>query len=159
MKRHMILAVAAVLAVAAAGPAFADPGSGGRNRGSETQNHERDRDRGWDDDDEDYGGDHDRDGSWRHDRSGTSGIDRWEDRLEMKIRRGFRSGALTRQEASRLRNQLAQIHRQEANFKRDGRINARERQILARSMERLNFRIDRELADRQDRGTRWGRRG
>jgi hypothetical protein len=160
MKRHMILAVAAVLAVAAAGPAFADPGSGGRNRGSETQNHDRDRDRGWDDDDWDDDDDrYDRNGGWRHDRPGTPRIDRWEERLEMRIRRGFRSGALTRQEASRLRNQLAQIHRQEANFKRDGRITARERQILASSVERLSFRIDRELADRQERGSRYGRRG
>jgi hypothetical protein len=168
MKRGMILAVAAVLAVAAAGPAFADPGSGGRgrNRGSETQPGNRNqnddgdwKDKDWEDGDwEDGDGRYDQDSGRRGDRSRTPRIDRWENRLEMKIRQGIRSGALNRREAMRLRNQLAQIHRQEAHFKADGRLSPRERQILVRSTARLNDRIESELMDGQNRGSRYGRR-
>jgi len=57
------------------------------------------------------------------------------------IERGIRSGALTREEANRLRDDLDYVRHEEARMKADGRLNHQERQRLDQELDRLERRI------------------
>jgi hypothetical protein len=58
-----------------------------------------------------------------------------------QIRRGARSGQLTRSELSRLRRDQKQIARMERHFGADGRYSRHERRVLKRSMKLAGKRI------------------
>jgi hypothetical protein len=57
------------------------------------------------------------------------------------IERGIRSGALTREEARRLKDELDSVLREEARMKADGRLNRQERQRLDKELDRLERHI------------------
>lgn len=78
-------------------------------------------------------------------------IDQREARLEIQIRQGVRSGALTRPEAVRLENRLHSLQRLEANFRRGG-LTIAERRVLDQRFDALARSIRIQLADRQFRG-------
>ena|ERR1035437_4964652 len=66
------------------------------------------------------------------------------DRVDMAQRRielGIRSGALTREEAHRLREELRQILSDEDRARADGRLDRRERERLHRELMRLERHI------------------
>ena len=57
------------------------------------------------------------------------------------IERGIRSGALTREEANRLKDDLDRVLRDEARMKADGRLTNQERQRLDKELDRLERHI------------------
>lgn len=57
------------------------------------------------------------------------------------IERGIRSGALTRDEARRLRGELDNLRDDEARMKSDGRLTNRESERLERELDRLERHI------------------
>jgi hypothetical protein len=68
------------------------------------------------------------------------------DRVEMahrRIERGIRSGALTREEAHRLRREFDQVLRDEERARADGHLDRRERERLGRELSRLERHISR----------------
>ncbi|MEK6325427.1 MAG: hypothetical protein AABN33_27620 [Acidobacteriota bacterium] len=81
----------------------------------------------------------------------TPSIDRREHRQQTRIRRGVRSGSLTRREAARMRRQQARTRAIEARAKSDGRVTARERAHIQRRENRTSRHIYRQRHDRQRR--------
>jgi hypothetical protein len=66
------------------------------------------------------------------------------DRVDMaqrRIERGIRSGALTREEAHRLRGELNQVLSEEERARADGHLDRRERERLNRELTRLERHI------------------
>jgi len=57
------------------------------------------------------------------------------------IERGIRSGALTREEANKLKNDLDYVLNEEARMRADGRLNNQERQRLDQELDRLERHI------------------
>jgi len=80
-------------------------------------------------------------------------INQREARLEMQIRQGVRSGALTRVEAANLNSRIANLERLEVNL-RGGGLSMNERQLLNRRYDALARSIRIQLADHQVRGDR-----
>lgn len=60
-----------------------------------------------------------------------------------KIDRGIESGALTREEAHRLKGELNAVRDDEARMRADGRLNRHERERLDRELDRLEKHISR----------------
>lgn len=58
-----------------------------------------------------------------------------------RIEQGIQSGALTREEAGRLRGQFLQIRRDEARAKADGHLDRRERERLSQQLTQLEKNI------------------
>jgi len=73
--------------------------------------------------------------------------------LEMRIDQGVRMGALTRAEATGLRNQMASIERLERNLRRNG-LTAAERRLIERRLDALSRNIRVQMTDNQVRGPR-----
>ncbi|HWK36069.1 hypothetical protein [Sphingomonas sp.] len=71
-------------------------------------------------------------------------------RLEQQINQGVRSGALTRNEASQLRNEFRSISRLEARYRVNG-LSLSERRDLDRRFDALSAKIRYEKNDRQGR--------
>lgn len=72
--------------------------------------------------------------------------------LDRRIDQGVRGGALTRQEASRLRAEFVALNRLEQQYRRSGGALTRsERADLDRRFDGLSARIRLERNDRQDR--------
>jgi len=97
----------------------------------------------------------------RHDaqqRPGTGGtydglsINEREARQREAIRRGIDSGSLTRQEASRLRNEQMRIERMEQRARADGNFTAQERARINRQLDNSGRHIRHEMNDRQRAG-------
>ena len=84
-------------------------------------------------------------GGYGHDRGGS--IDAREAQLQERIARAEHSGRLNRREARRLREQLWDIHRVEARYRYDGRLNRWERADLDQRLDRLAFRVRQEVRD------------
>ncbi|MDX3899855.1 MAG: hypothetical protein QHC40_05010 [Sphingobium sp.] len=72
-------------------------------------------------------------------------------KLEARIDQGVRSGALNRNEASRLRTDFRTLSRLEANYRRSNGLSARERLDLDRRFNALSARIKVQKQDRQHR--------
>ena len=75
-------------------------------------------------------------------------INQREARLEMQIRHGARTGALTPVEARRLSDRLYGLERLEQNFRRGGPTPA-ERRVLDQRFHELERSIQVQMADRQ----------
>jgi hypothetical protein len=68
-------------------------------------------------------------------------IDEQERRIEQRIDRGMRSGEITRREGFILREQLRDIERLEARYRRSGGLNGWERADLERRLDMLSARV------------------
>ncbi len=68
---------------------------------------------------------------------------------EAAINRGLRSGDLTQREAQQLRAQLNNLRRQHTVAARDGRIDRREAERLARAQDRFERELYQQLNDRE----------
>jgi hypothetical protein len=75
------------------------------------------------------------------------------ERIEFRIDRGAQRGALTRGEAQRLRYEAGNIKRLAYRYGRDG-VQAWEHRDLARRVDRLQNRLQRERFDDDRRGWR-----
>ncbi|HKP86624.1 MAG TPA: hypothetical protein VJZ26_11035, partial [Blastocatellia bacterium] len=62
--------------------------------------------------------------------TGTPVINKRERRQQTRIRRGVRSGELTKREAARLEKEQAETHAQEAAARADGKVTGKERRHL-----------------------------
>lgn len=72
--------------------------------------------------------------------------------LTQRIDQGVRSGALTRNEAQRLRTDVAALNRLETSYRRSGGgLSAWERTDLNRRFDALSARVRFDRHDRQDR--------
>lgn len=77
-----------------------------------------------------------------------SSINERQDNLDRRIDQGVRNGSLTRREAALLRDELYELERLEARYRRsDGRLTAWERADLDRRFDALSARIRFEVAD------------
>jgi hypothetical protein len=91
--------------------------------------------------------------------SGTANAAPWqsinqrEARIEMQIRQGIRSGALTRAEAMTLQNRLGRVERLERNFRRNG-LTMTERRLLDNRYDSIARSLRVQLADGEVRGGR-----
>jgi len=74
-------------------------------------------------------------------QTATPGIDLRQERQELRIRQGVRSGELTRGEAMRLQAGERRIERMKLRAERDGAVTHRERLRLARALDRESRRI------------------
>ena len=81
----------------------------------------------------------------------TPNIDKRERHQQRRIRRGVRSGSLTRREAHRLERQQARTHAQEAAAKADGVVTGKERRHLRRREARTSRHVYRQKHDAQTR--------
>ncbi|PZQ62987.1 MAG: hypothetical protein DI544_02045 [Sphingomonas taxi] len=72
-------------------------------------------------------------------------------RIEQRIDQGVRSGALTRPEATRLRQDLRQLARREDQYRRSNGLSGWERQDLNRRFDALSARVRVEKHDRRHR--------
>ena len=124
--KKILLSIAAVTAVAAAVPAVASAQAYGYDRGP---------DRGYDRGYQDVGGDR-------------------VARLDQRIDVGIRNGALTRNEAWRLKGDLRETARLESRYRRGG-LSGWERADLDRRYDRISAQIRYE---RHDRDYGYGRR-
>jgi hypothetical protein len=79
----------------------------------------------------------------------TRSIDRREARQALRIRRGIRSGSLTRRETARLARQQARIRAHERHAKADGVVTRRERLSIQRQENRANRNIYRKRHNRR----------
>jgi len=77
-------------------------------------------------------------------------INQRQHQLDRRIDVGVRTGALSRREAFALRAEFNQIARLEAQYRRGG-LSYRERGDLDRRFDRLNYRLEAELRDRDRR--------
>ena len=77
---------------------------------------------------------------------------------DMRIEQGIRSGQLTRQEASRLESERAQVERMERRARSDGVVTQQERNRITRAQDRVSRDIYRESHDSQT-ANRGGWRG
>jgi len=75
-------------------------------------------------------------------------INQRQDRLEIQIRQGIRTGALTRPEAAQLTNRLERLEQLERNFRRNG-LTMAERRVLDTRFDALARAIRVQVADRQ----------
>ena len=72
---------------------------------------------------------------------GIQGIDQRLRNAHEGVDRGIQSGALTREEANRLKSELNSVRNDEARMKADGRLTHQERQRLEKKLDRLEKRI------------------
>lgn len=71
--------------------------------------------------------------------------------IERRIDQGIRSGAITRNEAVRLRAEYRDLNRLEVQYRRSGGgLSARERADLDRRFDRLSSQVYAQKHDRQD---------
>jgi hypothetical protein len=127
--KTLFATLAAVAAVTAAAPAAAQ--AYGPDRGDR---YERNHDRaGWD-------------RQWS--RGEYYNLNQRQARLEQRIDRGVRSGALTRNEARHLREQFRDIERLERRYRANG-LNRNERADLDRRFDRFERRLVAQLRDNQ----------
>ena len=78
-----------------------------------------------------------------HESQGIQGIDQRIRNAHEGIDRGIKSGALTREEANRLKSELNSVRKDEARMKADGRLTHQERQRLEKELNRLEKYISR----------------
>jgi TolA-binding protein len=79
---------------------------------------------------------------------GGGGVNGTEARLQTRINAGIRSGALTRNEASRLQSKMQQISQLEMRLRNSGNgLSWRERQRLQDKLNDLSNDINRQLSD------------
>ena len=78
-------------------------------------------------------------------------VSRQQANLHQRIDQGVRSGALTRNEAQRLRARFIQIQRLEQQYRRGG-LSVRERRDLEQRLAALQRSIRTQKHDRQSRG-------
>ena len=76
-----------------------------------------------------------------HESQGIQGIDQRIRNAHAGIDRGIETGALTREEAKRLKSQLNSVRDDEAKMKADGRLTYQERQRLEKELNRLEKHI------------------
>jgi septal ring factor EnvC (AmiA/AmiB activator) len=76
-----------------------------------------------------------------HESQGIKGIDQRLRNAHAGIDRGIQSGALTREEANRLKSELNRVRDDEARMKADGRLTRQERQRLEKELNRLEKHI------------------
>lgn len=89
-------------------------------------------------------------------QAGWQTINGRQTRLEQRINQGIRSGALSRREATQLRNEFRTIERLEAQYRRSRPgLTLAERRDLDRRFDRLSARV---RIERNDRDNRRGRR-
>lgn len=82
-----------------------------------------------------------------------SSINHRQAQLQNRINRGIQSGRLTRSEARRMQNRMAEIANLEAQMRMDGRgLSMRERQHLQFRLVQLSNRLNSELNDFERRG-------
>lgn len=75
-----------------------------------------------------------------------------QERIDTRIDRGIRSGALTRAEAARLRGEFQGLARLEAQYRRSGgRLTVAERRELDRRFDALSARVNVQKHDPQHR--------
>jgi hypothetical protein len=82
---------------------------------------------------------------------GGEGVDARQDRQQLRIERGYRSGELTRQEVRRLDRGQDRIDRMQDRARADGRVTRGERERIHREVARQDRHIWRERHD----GQRW----
>ena len=82
---------------------------------------------------------------------GWTSIDRRQAQIDRRIDIGVRNGSLTRNEAMRLRGELGDLARLEANYRRNG-LNNWERADLDRRFDRLSYQV---MAERRDNDRRY----
>lgn len=70
-------------------------------------------------------------------------------RLDQRIDGGVRSGALSRREASQLRQQVRQIVQREDRYRRSGGLSVAERRDLDRRFDAVSARVRVEKRDRR----------
>lgn len=81
------------------------------------------------------------------------------DFAHQRIEHGIRSGALTREEAHRLREEFFRIRRDEDRARADGHLDHRERERLNAELDRLERHISYLKHNDERRGSSWdGRR-
>lgn len=80
------------------------------------------------------------------------------DMAQRRIEHGIRSGALTREEAHRLRGEFNRVRDEEARARADGHLDRRERERLNRELSRLERHISRLKNDDSTRRDERGRR-
>lgn len=81
-------------------------------------------------------------------QSGWQNINARQARLDARIDQGVRSGALSRREATRLRNEFRALARLETQYRRSGRgLTVAERRDLDRRFDRLSAQIRVEKRD------------
>jgi septal ring factor EnvC (AmiA/AmiB activator) len=83
----------------------------------------------------------DKGGRNAHENQGIQGIDKRIKNAHEGIERGIKSGALTREEAHRLKSELNSVRDDEARMKADGRLTHQERQRLEKELNRLEKHI------------------
>jgi len=81
----------------------------------------------------------------------TPGVDRREQKQQMRIQEGVQSGALTPGEAAKLEAEQARIRAKEAQMKSDGVVTKQERKELQRDLNRSSKHIAKEKHDKQKR--------
>ena len=84
-------------------------------------------------------------------QTATPGINNRERRQQKRIRKGVRSGELTKKEAVRLEAQQARTRAAEASAKADGKVTAKERVRLQKRENRTSRTIYRQKHDQQTR--------
>jgi Flp pilus assembly protein TadB len=84
-------------------------------------------------------------------QTATPSVDNRERRQQKRIRRGVKSGSLTRHEAARLERQQARTRRLEAKAKSDGKVTRRERARLQHRENRTSRHVYRQKHDAQTR--------
>jgi len=140
--KTMITALLAATAMAAAVPAMAqDYDDRGRGRGSDDRGYDDRRygDRGYDD---------------RYDdrRGGYGDLSAGYARIDNRIQRGMRSGAISYREADRLRQKLRELRMLDRRYRAtEGRLTRWERQDLMRRTDQLERQVRLERRDRDDR--------
>jgi hypothetical protein len=87
-------------------------------------------------------------------QGGWQSINGRQARLEDRINQGIRSGALSRSEAMRLRNEFRQLARLEARYRATGGLNVRERMDLDHRFDALSARVRYQKHDNEGRGGR-----
>ncbi|MBB5709760.1 hypothetical protein [Sphingomonas xinjiangensis] len=89
-------------------------------------------------------------------QAGWQNVNARQARLETRIDQGIRSGAITRREATRLRNDFRALSRLEAQYRRSRPgLTLNERRDLDRRVDALSARIRVQKHDNQHRGRRW----
>jgi len=82
---------------------------------------------------------------------GANPIDRREHRDQVRIRQGFRSGELTRQEVKKLEKEQGRIKAAEFRAKADGNFTPKEKAHLERKLNQASRDIHRQKHDNQSR--------
>jgi hypothetical protein len=146
-KRTLAIAIA-LASLATAGTALADdrPGRGyepqerhGERHDQRYQRYGYDAHRGYRDDDRKRRHD-DKRADKRTDKIDKK-IDRRQDKQMQRIREGWRSGDLTREELAQLKRQQQRIEQMQRRFDDDGRYSRAERERLNKALKRADKRI------------------